>query len=148
MANKKIKGSQVKPTVSKSDGQKDKQCEQNLAVSLKYLTHNDKYNFSHFSDSEKNDKKNAALALYEWMAANTGVRWNELFMRPKQSGAETIPMDRLKFEPYGISKNEFDKFISFRFNSAKSRIIGIKDGDCPILYIIGFDFDFSAYEHG
>jgi hypothetical protein len=29
-----------------------------------------------------------------------------------------------------------------------ARILGIREDGCPILHIIGYDFDFSAYNHG
>ena len=45
-----------------------------------------------------------------------------------------------------------EKIYIFRFKTADNknngRILGFKKDRCPIYYIIGFDFDFSAYDHG
>ena len=32
--------------------------------------------------------------------------------------------------------------------SDEARILGYKEDGCPIYYIIEYDFDYSAYEHG
>jgi hypothetical protein len=48
-----------------------------------------------------------------------------------------------------LSLSEDSKIIVFRFNNQKSRILGVRSQECnSILYIIGYDWDFSAYNHG
>lgn len=37
---------------------------------------------------------------------------------------------------------------NYNFKSSDYRMLCIKDKKREVLYIIGFDFDFSAYDHG
>lgn len=76
------------------------------------------------------------------------LTWQELFNRNHINGLESIPLSRLNFDAdkeLTLSKDE--KFLSIRFGQQDRRIIGIKRNGCPILHIIGIDFDFSAYQH-
>ena len=40
------------------------------------------------------------------------------------------------------------KIIVIRFDNKNKRILGVKSQECDsILYIIGYDWNFTAYEH-
>lgn len=42
----------------------------------------------------------------------------------------------------------YSKIIVFRFNEQNSRLLGVKSSKCKsILYIIGYDWDYSSYKH-
>ena len=77
------------------------------------------------------------------------VTWQVFSQRPKKSGMEMIPIDRLKFEPNGLSISRDSKFVSIRFNNGDFRIIAYRNPkDNTILHIIGYDFNYNAYGHG
>ena len=65
-----------------------------------------------------------------------------------------IPIHRFNINMDSIKKElrlaDDSKIIVFRFGkSQKYRILGVQCKDCAsILYIIGYDWDFSAYDHG
>lgn len=122
-------------------------CTQIPHVSFRYLTSNSSYNFNYFSN--KNNALEAKAELYdriESITKDTWLHWNGL---PKdRGGIETINSGQIKWSPNGYSLTNDQKLIIFRFNSNNYRIIGFKDGQCPTFYIIGFDFNYSAYNHG
>ena len=83
--------------------------------------------------------------------------WAYWLSKPKASGIETISFKQLRFAPNPVLFEEchFDKtsiVYVIRFDTYqgknKGRIIGVKDSPCSVLHIIGYDFNFSAYEHG
>ena len=55
-----------------------------------------------------------------------------------------------KFTTYDWTQGSRKQTYVFRFKAGSSdyRIIGIKENSDPTLYIIGSDFDHSAYNHG
>lgn len=112
------------------------------------ITNNNHYNFEFYkNDKEKN---NALSELYEKIQFISGYTWKEFMLLRKEIGMETIPISQLNFainDKVGITITHDEKFISIRFGNQDKRLIGIKRSGCPILYIIGFDFDFSAYKH-
>ena len=58
-------------------------------------------------------------------------------------------MDDLRFAANGYQFSSDEKVIVFRFGiNSGYRLLGIKGNDSNILYVIGYDFDFSAYDHG
>ena len=70
----------------------------------------------------------------------------------KRVGLETITYDQLHFSPGGdaiITKDT--KLYVFRFDTYRGRnqgrIIGFKGAPCAVLHVVGYDFDFSAYDH-
>lgn len=73
--------------------------------------------------------------------------------RPRETGYEMIPisdffinLDNIKED---LSLSDDSKIIVFRFNNQKNRILGVRSQECSsILYIIGYDWNYSAYDHG
>ena len=143
----KLKKQNVKSKVS-STPDVDK-CPQNVSFSMEHLTKNKQYNFDFFSD-DTHRKINAKAAVYdrlEELSKNTWLYWNGL---SKNQGCETLKCDRIRFSPSGYIFTNDEKVIVFRFSFLGSdcRILGIKKSPCSVFYIIGFDFDHSAYDHG
>lgn len=114
---------------------------------FKYITRNKKYNFKFF-----NDKRNKLIAydnLMEKIIEISNYTTESFNLLNKAKGLETILYNQLNFKPNGLDLSSDDKVISIRFNSTKYRLICIKSIDYKnILHIIGFDFDYSAYDHG
>ena len=62
-------------------------------------------------------------------------------------GFEKLPRARIQFRP-SWNLPEDENVLIFRFKSSDYRMLCVKDKKREVLYIIGFDFDFSAYDHG
>lgn len=123
---------------------KDLSCPEHPVFCFRYLTSNKRYNLS----NSKEPLNKAKLFLLIKMEEMSHLTWQELFNRNHINGLESIPLSRLNFDAdkeLTLSKDE--KFLSIRFGQQDRRIIGIKRNGCPILHIIGIDFDFSAYQH-
>ena len=123
-------------------------CPKTPAFSFSYLTKNKKYNFDFFSD--KSDKGTVLENLYYRLIEICNHNWLRLIQMPKEQGIETLSADQICFEPANKKLMPDEKVIILRmkgYAKQDARIIGIREDGCPILHIIGFDFDFSAYKH-
>ena len=143
MANRKIKSAKkAKLNVEKI---KSKDCPRNEkqypAISFLYLTKNSKHDFSRFSDTD-------TVAFMEACKSITECTYQEHFLRRKRFGFETIPYSQVRFEPSGRKTTPEEKIIVYQFDGHKKRLLGIKDGSCATLHVVGIDHDFSAYDHG
>lgn len=99
---------------------------------------------------EKNFPARIALGeLLEELSKNT---WQELTQRSKyqKGGFEKIPYSSCKESIFNKFKITPDTSIySFRFGKGDAyRLLGIKPTSCHKLNILGYDFDYSAYDHG
>lgn len=119
-----------------------------VGFSFKYLTTNSNYNFEFFEKSKHDCIKSKAVLLdkIEEITQQPWIHWHN--QSKYCGGIERIPAKELKFKPNDYEFSEGDKVIVFRFNGDKYRIIGIKFELDPFYYVVGFDFDHSAYNHG
>jgi len=123
--------------------------EQYLWFSFRYMTANRRHSLEYLNEGQLRDTLPHLMEKLEEMGQHT---WEYCLSRPKGVGMETIPYDRLRFAPgndFIITKDE--KVYILRFDTYqgpnKGRIIGCKKSPCAVFHIIGYDFDFSAYEH-
>lgn len=137
--DKKLKHIQTKSTVSPAA-----KSAETVAFSFRYLTSDKKYNFEKL---DKGKKREWCAALFDRMTVISSDSWISWKNKGKETGYETIPADRIAFAPQGRIVSPDEKVVIFRFNNS-GRIIGVKESNNPVLYIIGFDIDFSAYDHG
>jgi len=84
------------------------------------------------------------------LSSNPWVYWTQ---QPKQSGLETLSYGDLKFTAGASATLSKDTTIYvFRFDtykgSGEGRILGYKNSPCSVFHIIGYDLDFSSYNHG
>ena len=91
--------------------------------------------------------------LFEKLEEISQLTWKELQNKPRETGYEMIQISEFNVNLNDIKENlklsDDSKIIVFRFNNQKCRILGIPSTECnSILYIIGYDWDFSAYNHG
>lgn len=126
-----------------------KKCSSNPSFSFEHLTSNTKYNFEFFG-KDKNLKISAKAAVCDRLqeiSQQTWIFWNS---QRKAVGIETLKADDLYFKPCGYDFSDDEKVIVFRFSFLRNdcRIIGIKKSPCSVYYIIGFDFNHNAYDHG
>ncbi len=117
-------------------------------LSFAYLTTNSKYNFDYFG-KDKHNRITAKAELIDrliQLTQETWVYWQSL--SKFQGGLETLKASDICFSPKDYEFSEDEKVIVFRFCSGDYRIIGFQNSSSPTYYIIGFDFNYSAYDHG
>ena len=110
-----------------------------------YLTDKKEFNFESL---DKGKKREWHSALVDRMVEISRESWLAWLNRPKEVGIETIFASELRFSPKGYTFSPDEKVAIFRFKSQEGRIIGFKESQVPIYYVIGFDLDYSAYDHG
>lgn len=148
----KIKSKNSKLTINKSPEENQGCCsEQYPWFSFKSLTANARYNLSKLpAGHEKVQVLDGLLAKLNELSNEPWVYWTQ---QPKNAGLETLTYDKLKFKANKGSVLTGDTTIYvFRFDThlgvKKGRIIGYKESPCSVFHIIGYDLDFSAYDHG
>ena len=124
---------------------------ESIILSFKYSIKDKRHSIEHIFKTKDNNKK-VIQNLFAKFQELSNLTWKELQNRPKQSGYETIPISEFKINLDNIKKDlelaDDSKIIVFRFNNQNSRLLGVKSAKCKsILYIIGYDWDFSAYQH-
>ena len=127
-------------------------CAQFPTFSFRYITTNNHYNLDFFNDSDRRKKEETIHKLYERIEEISKQDWIYWGSLNKKSGYETIPYSSIKFKKQGPVLTGDENIYVFRVKSGRisdeARILGYKEDGCPIYYIIGYDYDYSAYEHG
>jgi hypothetical protein len=137
-------GKQISTSAVKRGGD----CPQIPAFSFAYLTNNSSHNLEYFSDP--NDKRTAIENVYIRLVEIGKRNWLYWQQQGKKVGLELLSANEISFSPSDIKLTPDEKIIVFRvkgYAGKDSRILGIREDGCPILHIIGYDFDFSAYNH-
>ena len=125
-----------------------------VSFNFKYLTDNKKFNFDYFKDMRI--RHDAYKTLCDRLQELSAYDVMTLRGMSKQQGCEAIPYSDFN-DSFQAVLNKVEivskdsKLLIFRFNKGNYRIIvksGILDKHENILHIIGFDFDYSAYDHG
>lgn len=121
-----------------------------LSFSLEWMTRNKSYSFSGFDRKRMREELNARQALSGLLSLLSGSTWSEVFARRREElgGTEQIRYRELAFEANMVELPSDTNALSFRFGGGKYRALGIKMPNDNRLYLIGYDFDFSAYHHG
>lgn len=119
--------------------------------SFRSLTKNSKYNLNDLPAGTVREQ--VLLSLYLRLNELSQQPWLYWTQQPKRTGLETLSYHQLNFSAApeaGLTKDT--TIYVFRFDThlgaGQGRIIGYKKAPCAVLYIIGFDLDFSAYNHG
>lgn len=121
----------------------EKQCDQYPAISYRYMTTNKQYSLK-----DKCEPIMLAHILHKRLLEITQKPWIYWSQQDKGYGFETLEYSRININPSGCELTGDEKIIIFRFDSSRCRILGFRKDSCPTLYIIGFDLNFSAYNHG
>lgn len=124
----------------------------NIAFSFNCITTNKRYNFEYFK-KDRHNKWKTLSQLYDKILILSGKTWREILDSSKKNllGFECLPYERIRFntpEEKYLNLSKDTNIYIFQFGSGDFRLLGAKRDGCPILHIIGFDFDFSAYDHG
>ena len=121
-----------------------------LCFGFEFLSHNGHYGLKVL---EKNKNADACISLLEKLQELSKIDIVTAHAFGKKRGMEKIPIKQLNEDAQkvclnsGIVTND-SKITIFRFGSQDYRIIGKDDVNTPnLIHIIGFDGDFSAYDH-
>lgn len=118
-----------------------------VSLSWRYMTTNKNFTLDYFKSNIRNKCK-AMEDIFTLANEISSHNWINLLGRGKENfgGCESLKVNQLNFSPsdYKFSKDE--KILSFRFSNNHYRLVGIQKND--ILYVIGYDFNYSAYNHG
>lgn len=129
------------------------QREGKISFNFMYLTNKKDFNFDYFA-KDKSNKLIAYSTLHDRMQELSNITMQECKARYKTQGAEAIGYKSFNKGFQSILDNveivSKDSSLSvIRFNQNNYRMIcktGIMDNN--VLYVIGFDFNYSAYDHG
>lgn len=126
----------------------DHELDATLSFSFAWLTTQKKYLFERFGRKQARDELDARHAFDELVRLLSKSTWKAVFAKRKEElgGTEQIPYSELNFRAEAKLPKDTD-ILSFRFGSGSYRALGIKMPNDDRLYIVGFDFDFSAYKH-
>lgn len=123
-----------------------------ISVTLRYLTTNKNFNFESFGKNFRT-KAIAFEQLTEFLRRLTAKTLLQIspLSKTDDCGFETLAFAQIKFKPDGITLGKDTKIHIFRFGSNGTggdyRLLGFFETGQAILNIIGFDFNYSAYEH-
>lgn len=118
--------------------------------SFAFTTETKNYNFNYFNNDFRKEldvRQNLDRLLKE-ISSNT---WVSLSSRSRYQlgGFETLSFDQVSCSPHNLTLAKDENIFSFRFGPADSyRLLGCRKHGCQVLYIIGYDFNHSAYDHG
>lgn len=123
-----------------------------IILSFKYSINKKNYTIENQTNSREKCNK-VIKKLFDRFEEISNLTWKELQNRPKETGYEMIPISEFNINLDNIKESlnlsDDSKIIVFRFNNQKCRILGVRSAECSsILYIIGYDWDYSAYNHG
>lgn len=125
--------------------------EQHPWFSFKAMTTNKDFNINGLPGGR--EREQTLVGLFSKLNELSEKEWTQWLNMRNQNGIESLPFQRLQFKPNSsVTLTEDTTVYVIRFDtykgSGKGRIIGYKDGKCAVLHIIGFDFNFKAYDHG
>lgn len=151
MSNRK-QGKNISPHIQAKYRQPIK-TEKTISISLCYLSKNKKRNFEFFSDKNLRQKEKALTDFFDFVKRLTGKTRLEILSKNKSAncGFENLKFQDINCKPDGIFLSKDTNISIFRFGDNTSggdyRVLGFFSEENPIFNIIGFDFDYSAYEH-
>lgn len=125
--------------------------EQYLWFSFRDVTKNDRYDLSGLKPGT--EREQTIIGLHQKMRELSGEMWLHWMQMPKTIGLETLTYGELNFSAANTARLSKDTTVYvFRFDTYKGRsngrLIGYKNDPCAVFHIIGYDIDFSAYDHG
>ena len=150
MARKPRERKYKKPRYKKNDESSVKlELPQHISFSFDSIVDNKKFNFDFFkNDCRKEVDARKELLILLQTISNT--IYLELANRSKTQlgGFETLEKGGLDIPIHSVAMTDDTKILCFRFSKQRYRMLGYLDGKYKILHIIGFDFNFTAYNHG
>jgi hypothetical protein len=121
------------------------------AISFRFFTSNKRYTLDYFKAPQRRERLDATARIYSRLAEISCKEWRHWLTLPKEQGGEMLPEHRMNFKPSNADVRGDTKFIVFRTQTANgkgARIIGFREDGSSIFFVAGYDFDFTAYDHG
>lgn len=149
-----LKSRQPSPKIKKNAVPKSEGCssDQHPIFSFRYMTANKEHSIAFIQKRKASEQLEAFQALYKSFETISSKPWKHWGNLPKEIGYETISYSEIGFKASPDARLTGDaKMNVFRLDThlgrGKGRIIGFKDSPCSAFNVIGYDFDFSAYDH-
>lgn len=123
-----------------------------IVISFKYSVKDKKHTIENKVTNKQKCNDDIKM-LFKKLEEISKITWEKLQNQPRQVGYEMIPISRFDINMDNIKKeldlSDDSKIIVFRFGKGQRyRILGATCKECSsILYIIGYDWDYSAYDH-
>lgn len=117
------------------------------SFSFEFLTKQSEFNFDYFKNDSQSENE-AKAALIDKFLLLSSEDWMSLEHLNKRTGFELLPTKEIKINLNHLPFEKPQKLFVFRFDKQRFRLIGFKRNNNPVLYILGFDFDYDAYNHG
>lgn len=119
---------------------------------FQYITKKKHRNFDYLISNTSNPAKNFKIIM-DKIQSISQYSWEQLGMLRKEQGYERIAYSEFKesiIDNLPLEKNISDDTKLCVFRAGKDfRIIGYKSKSCvAAIHILGFDFDFTLYDHG
>ena len=130
------------------------QCENDILFEFEHITSNKRYSYNALIEKSKTDTTilKKYIELINTISVST---WAELSTINKKTigGFETKCISDFHYkiwDNYNGDLSNDTKLYIFRFgNKDKYRMVGYKSPNCKrVIHILGFDLDFSLYDHG
>lgn len=128
--------------------------ETSMFFSFQYITSDKHYNIEYLKKNRGGKENEIYFALLHSLQQYSQSTWNDLKLKRKQAGGyETIAYSEMKESIANMLPKDkqisYDtKLYVFRFGS-NYRMICYKSNRCKAaMHILGFDFDYSLYNHG
>jgi len=125
---------------------------ENIILSFKYSIKDKKHTINYILTQKGNNKKTIEN-LFNKFYELSNLTWKDFINKPRETGYEMIPISNFNINLDNIKKelnlSDDSKIMIFRFDNQNKRLLGIRSKECnSILYIIGYDWNYSAYNHG
>lgn len=151
----KLRGKNSDPKLVSAFETQDQGCKENQHpwFSFRYMTSNGKHSAKSIDALHAREKSQTLSSLIHRFEELSSRPWTYWLQMGKAIGFETLDYGSLTFSAAPTAKISDDTAVYiFRFDTyrgnGKGRIIGFKESRCPVLHVIGYDIDFSAYNHG
>ena len=125
----------------------------NIILSFKFSVKTKDYTIEKITKKSKEKCNDIIYELHEKFRELSNMRLLDFQNKPKSTGYEMLPLYELNVVIDEQIKRELDlandsKIIVFRFNKQKCRLLLVQSKKCPaLLYVIGYDWNYSAYKH-
>lgn len=113
--------------------------------SFNYMTTNKNFNFEYKDKALV--KKFSHLLIQKITELENKFTIKQLFVLHNNKIFESFCIGKIYFKPSGIIVSNDTKVYVFRVTD-NYRMICLYSDIAPIFHVIGFDFNFSAYDHG
>ena len=127
--------------------------DENIILSFKYSVNSKEYTIEKVTKKTKEKCNDIMYELYEKFKELSNLKLVDFQNKPKTVGYEMLPLYELNVAIDERIRKELNltndsKIIIFRFNKQKCRMLLVQSKKCPsLLYVIGYDWNYSAYKH-